>query len=620
MSLFLGLPKAKLRWSDAAEPEDITTGDVYFSADDGAKESQSVFLNACQLPARWQQNKTHVICELGFGTGLNFLVTLAKWRKTTKPEQILHYIAIEGYPMTQSEMKKAHSRFPEFSAEAKILQTNWPSPTKGFHTRDLGNQVSLTLLFGPAGQMLKQLEAKVDSWFLDGFAPAKNPEMWSEQVLAQMARLSAPAARVGTFSVAGFVRRGLSDVGFVVEKKPGHGRKRQRLEAEFTEPGEIAKPPAYPQKALVIGGGIAGACLANALTQANIKCVLIEKESVASGASGNPYGLVSPRLDLDDTPLARFYRTAFAYANWFYTKMCPDAFTQTDIRKLAINTEQQQKFFALMQAGALPPEQMELLNDGQELRINGAGILQPVKAVNKLVAQATIISQQIVQLIFKEGQWRALTANGVEVDRAPIIILATGCGIIDAPDIPKMRLLRGQISITNDVQNLPATPLVGQSYTVPIAPNTLLFGATHDRLDTLENAKVRQSDHVRNLDNLTKLDPELAAKIDVTKLTGRASVRAASPDMQPLAGPVPTAAICNWSREHWGKLDDYVDAPKHPGLFILNGLGSRGLTLAPLLAEEIVRQVTDAPSVLEKEVINALHPARFAARAARKKS
>ncbi len=615
---FLGLAKPRLRFSDTGEPEDKTTNDVYFSAEGGAEETKTVFLEACDLPTRWQSGKPHVICELGFGTGLNFLVTLAKWQQSALADQSLHYISIEAAPMSKSDMLKAHKNFAAYKKESKELLSRFPPPVKGFHHLHFDSGVSLTLLFGLAKEVMPQLSAKVDSWFLDGFAPAKNPEMWNEKVFTQIARLSAPMAQIGTYTAAGSVRRGLEKVGFNINKKPGYGRKRHRLTAQLVNSVNYKPAATRPARVMIIGGGIAGACLAFALNRAKLPHCLIEKTSLASAASGNSHGLVSPRLDLDDTPLARFYRTAFTYACSFYQQNCPHLFKKTGLLRLATDKKQEEKFTALVQAEALPAEMMQTGKNDRELWLPTAGILQPKRAVCSLTESTTIISAHVEQLLFKNGQWIALDAAGKEIDRAPAVVMATGCDQINVPGLPKLKILRGQVSTAKNIQELPATPILGQSYMVPIAPDTVLFGATHDRVQNMTSSEPCQSDNARNLKNLAQLVPELAAKIDISAIDGRASFRAASPDMQPLAGPVPTAEIGNWAQKHWGKLDDYANAPMQQGLFMLNGLGSRGLTLAPILAEEIISLICGTPSLLEKQAANALHPARFAARSARK--
>ncbi|VAV87164.1 tRNA (5-methylaminomethyl-2-thiouridylate)-methyltransferase / FAD-dependent cmnm(5)s(2)U34 oxidoreductase [hydrothermal vent metagenome] len=616
---FFGMPPAQLAWSTSGEPQDVVTGDVYFSVNDGLAETKTVFLQACNLPERWQVGASHTITELGFGTGLNFLASCALWKQQAKPGQTLHYISVEGFPLTLAELTRAHKKFPELADEATALQANWPPSVKGFHRLFFAAyQVELILLFGPAEQMLQQLNAQVDSWFLDGFAPAKNQQMWSDGVFEQIARLSAPAARIGTYTVAGFVRRGLAKAGFEVQKKSGHGNKRQRLEAIY--PGAAIAPICRSaETVMVIGGGIAGACVAHELRQSGMDCLLVEADKLAAGASGNPIGLVSPRLDLEDSALARFYRCAFVYACQFYQQNCPDAFGQNGLLRLAETPEQQQKFADLAQAAALPPALLEWQQTANRLLLKTAGVLDPVAAISQLSQTTKIIKAEVTKLSHDGKNWLALDANQQQIASAKSVVLATGAVSIAALQLPPFRILRGQVSWAAGIKNIPDIARIGKTYLTKLAPDKLLFGATHERVDVMGDSQIRAHDHQTNLAGLANLAPELAAQINPKILQGRTSYRAASPDLQPMAGPVADAnKISAWSKQHWGKLHDYSTAPVLPNLYLLNGLGSRGLTLAPLLARFIISQITTSPSPLEQQAATALHPARFAARAARK--
>jgi tRNA 5-methylaminomethyl-2-thiouridine biosynthesis bifunctional protein len=236
-----------------------------------------------------------------------------------------------------------------------------------------------------------------------------------------------------------------------------------------------------------------------------------------------------------------------------------------------------------------------------------------------LTEAADIRIAKLAALVQKNGLWCAMDGHGKEIARAEFVVLANGAFAVPGVQLPKLRLLRGQISVAEASGEIPQIPKVGQSYALALSANQVLFGATHDRVDEMTDTQTRPQDHVRNLAGLAALFPELAAGIDLGQIGGRTSYRAASPDLQPLAGPVVDAKQCAiWSKQHWGKLRSYASAPVIEGLFMLNGLGSRGLTLAPLLAESIAAMICEEPSPLEREAAAALHPGRFAARAARR--
>ncbi len=228
------LPHADIDWGapldPAAQPRSRVFGDVYFSVADGLNETRTVFLHGCGLPDAFRNHFT--IAELGFGTGLNFLATWQMWNECRQPGEYIHYISTEAFPLSHADATRALLLWPELKPLARQLLAQWPIPVRGTQ-RLVFDGITLTLHLDDAQHTLPQLNTTVDAWFLDGFAPAKNPQMW-EGLYPHIARCSHAGTRLATYSVAGNVRRGLIAAGFVVNKLPGFTGKRERLEAVFT--------------------------------------------------------------------------------------------------------------------------------------------------------------------------------------------------------------------------------------------------------------------------------------------------------------------------------------------------------------------------------------------------
>ena len=258
----------RLLWAEDGSPRSGRFDDVYFSREDGLAESRAVFLAGCDLPNVWAGRRHFTVAELGFGTGLNIVALLDLWRRERPAGGHLHIFSVEGFPLSREEAARALMAWPEVAEITEALLDRWPSGTPGFHRLDLSEfGATLDLAIGDAAWALQQWLGRADAWFLDGFAPSTNPGMWSDAVMGAIAARSAPGARVATFTVAGAVRRGLSERGFQVDKRPGHGRKRERLEARL--PGAVAAMP--PPRVAVIGAGIAGAALARAFAAAGYR-------------------------------------------------------------------------------------------------------------------------------------------------------------------------------------------------------------------------------------------------------------------------------------------------------------------------------------------------------------
>ena len=280
-------PPAQLDWSRPGTPAATEFGDIYFSTDGGLDETREVFLDGCGLPENWRNTPCFTIAELGFGSGLNFLATWQLWAKTAQPHQRLHFVSIEKFPFDFNQIKRALSAWPELAAYSELLIRAWPGRVKGLHRLNFG-AVTLTLVHEDVETALGQLDnLKADAWFLDGFSPSGNPAMWSETVMQAIAKACAPGARLASFSVAGSVRTALKNADFEVRKMPGFGRKRHRLEATFTGTSK----PALRQidHALIVGAGIAGRSLANALNARQIKFDIIDLSLIHISEPTRPY-------------------------------------------------------------------------------------------------------------------------------------------------------------------------------------------------------------------------------------------------------------------------------------------------------------------------------------------
>jgi len=320
----------RLIWTDDGSPRSGRFGDVYFSQQDGLAESRAVFLAGCGLPNAWEGRGRFCVAELGFGTGLNIAALLDLWRREGPADGRLCLFSVEGFPLSRDEAARALAAWPELADATRALLDVWPEGTPGFHRLDLpGFNATLDLAVGDVGWALSQWTGRADAWFLDGFAPSTNPDMWSEAVLDGIRARSAPGARVATFTVAGQVRRGLAERGFTVEKRPGHGRKRERLEARLPEVPVAACPS--PSVA-VIGAGIAGASLARAFAGLGVRATVIEAERPGTGGSGFPAALVTPRFDAGDGGIAALYAQALRRTALYAA--IPDAVVETGVLQL----------------------------------------------------------------------------------------------------------------------------------------------------------------------------------------------------------------------------------------------------------------------------------------------
>ncbi len=606
-------PRAAVIWNEGEPPRSRRHGDLYFSRDDGLAESRAVFLAGCGLPAAWARLRRFTVGELGFGTGLNIAALLELWARARDPAARLHVFTIEAEPLAAADAARALGAWPELNTVVSLLTTRWPGRARGFHRIDLPELnavVDVAVL--EAAQALAAWDGAADAWFLDGFAPALNPDIWRPEVVDLVARRSAPGARAATYTVAGEVRRRLAGAGFAVTRAPGHGRKRQRLEARL--PGRTDDAPCPPRVAIV-GAGVAGAALARAFRALGVEARVFDAAGPGAGASGGPAALMAPRLDAGLGPAAALFAQAAARAATLYATI-PGAVLSRGACQLAVGPKDPGRFAAIEASDLFEAGGMRRLSAqettprvGEEappgLAMEGALVIDPARVLRAWLGET--LRARVARVERTAGDWRLLDEAGGVLAEADLVCLAgaMGCealvagagwtGSAAAADLGPgagMTPVRGQVTVAGGAAIAGAA--VFGAYVLP-TPGGVLLGATHDRGET--DAAPRVDDRRRNLEALAETLPTLAARLATTPLADWSAVRATTSDYLPLAGPVPEAA---------------------PGLFLLTGLGSRGFCLAPLLGEHLAARALGAPSPLPGPLAALVDPGRFAARAARK--
>lgn len=587
-------------WTEAGQPRSAKYDDVYYG-DDGLAESRYVFLRGCNVPDIWLDDRAShlVVGETGFGTGLNFLALWQAWQDAGRKGS-LHFISTELHPMSEKDLERAHKAFAAVALLAGQLRTQFPHSDSGrFDLVFEEGAVRLTLLIGDATQMLSNLgpDRMVDCWFLDGFAPATNPEMWSDALFREVARLSKHGARLASFTAVGDVRRRLAQVGFTVERKDGFGKKRHMSVGQF-DAAQTMSPPhrlswagrgraaALPDRVTIVGAGLCGLLTAHILKsrQPDMDVEVIDRAPDWSGAASSlPAALVTPWLDRGDGPGAKIMRKAFIRAVEFWSQLAGDnIWHATGLDLVAQSGEEQDQF---RQLAADRPDYH--YSDGI-LFVPQAGWVDGASALKALASG--------VEVKFDVG-----VAPTPSADHA--VILCAGAGLAAAyptADWP-IKQLAGQIALADGTAL--DKPIKAAHYAIPDPRGRTIIGASFKPCDeTVPNAADRRA-------LLQSFDLD-----DGRVVEDWAGIRAALPDRLPLMGPVPDfqdwrqkfAAIQHGPVAIAGKVGDY-----RPGLYVLGGVGSRGFMSAPLLADSLVALICGTVPPLMRDELAALHPGRF---------
>ncbi|MFN2287331.1 MAG: bifunctional tRNA (5-methylaminomethyl-2-thiouridine)(34)-methyltransferase MnmD/FAD-dependent 5-carboxymethylaminomethyl-2-thiouridine(34) oxidoreductase MnmC [Chromatocurvus sp.] len=647
--------EANIEWTAAGTPRSRDFGDIYYSADDGLAESRYVFLQGNGLETRLAAAKHGVfrIGELGFGTGLNFLLTWALFREHAGADARLHYWSCERYPLSGRDLQRALGAWPALAPLAARLYTAYPLPVRGQHRCLFDDgRVVLDLCWEPADDALGELaengDTDVDAWYLDGFAPADNASMWHPRLLRSLSLASRPGTTFATFTAAGAVRRGLQAAGFSVNKRPGFGRKRESLQGTLdTAPPPLettgtpwdrpARRQPRASRAIVIGGGLAGCLTAAALARRGIAVTLMERNTLACRGSGNAQGIIYTRLSHRHSPLTDLSVLGYLFALRHYAGLFADDVLVRGVDGDLCGCFQmhgpQSRVHDIGQALRDIPQLAEvvsredaasrcgLLPASGGLWLPGSGWLDP-RAVCTAAAQHRNISLHdgcgAVTLAHQGGRWMATPEHG-DSQSAAVAVIAAGIGTTGFPDLDwlPLRPIRGQTT-TLPAAKLPAAPAAAfchSGYLAPARRGEYCLGATFAPNDG--DTTLREIDHRYNLNALGDAVPAWAdalGKLDVAALDGRAELRCASPDYLPMVGAVPDRP--DWQQRyadlaHNAKQRIPLAGTYRPGLFVNSAHGSRGLTTTPLAAELIASLACREPAPVSRGLLRALAPARF---------
>jgi tRNA 5-methylaminomethyl-2-thiouridine biosynthesis bifunctional protein len=513
----------KLHWLNG-EPYSEQYDDVYYSVpqDDyqqdghpGEGEFNHVFFSHNGLPERWQGRDTFTIAELGFGSGLNFILTISHWLRHCEsgaPDAVLNYIAIEQNPVSPDDIRRVHERYPELSEITDELLSVYPPAIRTLHMRDCFHngrapggaaRVRIFFCFMPAYIALSDHQYRVDAWYLDGFSPAKNQSMWTAELFAAMYDNSSEGASFSTYTAAGYVRRNLEQAGFSVEKVAGYGRKRDMLrglrldvreqdntgqpvpdtlQAGFhyhERPWSIlpARSPAQgtcvqEKHAIVIGAGIAGLAAAWSLVQRGWRISLVDREAaIAQQTSANPAAVVFPRLAISDIAANEFNIVAFYHAIRQLDHLQHHATGERFWYQCGLlQCLKQGRLNSLVEGNGFEPETIRFDHDkvqvceswGEETAyLEDAGYVIPQQLCQQIRQQCgaalEFIRADITQIGHDDGSWCCYSGD-VQVVHAEIVILATNhdCNI------------QARINSTNDAFSLPVDRYAGTAIGYPV--------------------------------------------------------------------------------------------------------------------------------------------------------
>jgi len=639
-------------------PRSSEFDDDYYSPEDGLAESTYVFIEGGDVINRMQAlqaGETLTIGELGLGTALNLALILQAWSEHGPAGARCHVITIEKHPLSLSQLRAASARWTSLIQEFETILQRWPSPIPGCHRRsELIDGLTVDFWWEDVSDALDDLESYgnrwIDVWFLDGFTPSRNEAMWTEDVLRGVANLSRDTAHATTFTASGDVRRSLEHVGFKVSKRPGFGRKRECLhgvldlcQASNEEQVAPVRPTAWdqpaftekPRSCLVLGAGLAGSHIARRLAERNCNVTVLERGTIGSGGSTQPQGVIYTRPSHKHGKLADFSLTAYEFSVDHHQRKFREGSLEEGIDGALSGYLQLSSDDVLERlASAFDDEDSPLKVVSREVASSIAGIaltqgaqhypdsgwLHPRAICAELLNHPNItVIEGLGDTTLRQSdddQWFAIAATGDCVATGDTAVVTTAWEAVKDARLDWLPLqpIRGQTTLLPSqgaLKDLKCT-VCHAGYTPPAKGSVHCIGATYGLNET--STEEREADHETNIQQLLSNLPCLDSAIGSENRTGQAAVRCATADYLPIAGPVPNETEFMTTYEqlrHDRKRLIDKKQPNIKGLYVLTGLGSRGLTSAPLLSELLVSQMMDAPPPVTRYLHQAVSPARF---------
>lgn len=604
-------------------------GDIYATRSGAYGQACSVFLSGRDIPSRWASKNTFTILENGFGLGTNFLATLKAWREDPNRSEHLDYVSLECFPVSFGEIQNYCA--PELASEACELAQKWPVCIPGYHTLyfDEG-RVRLILIFGDSLSLSKKLALSYDALYLDGFAPSKNPRMWEPELLRNLSRYANEGATVTTWCTSGTVRRALEAAGFELQKKEGFGKKRERLFGQMR--ARRSKHLIRPVRdVVVIGAGLAGANVAYSLSKRGIEVRVIDEGPVpGSAASALAWGILHPHFTRDDSPLAVLSREGFLLTRNRLRELQEQTgialFNQSGCLQMAHSDEIYEQW---LDASAhdlpfsLPSDYGTLLTQKEASRQSGfdlkrggwffpqAGMARAGAFCRTLIeaSGASYRGNTTVSSLVKKGDcWQIIGSFGEVMDEASDVVV---CTAIDSArllraDYLGLEALPGRITLLRDTDLTQLKcPVSGEGYMAHLPDGYCGVGATYEL--KRNGPWTEEKAHGANLE---KLDSLLNQSAEVVVTGAYCGVRAAGPGRLPVVGHAVNERAFLEALRKVPHLIEQLNLVEQAGLWVLSGLGSRGLSMAPLCSEILTGLMFGVPMPTEPRLLKTLAPSR----------
>jgi tRNA 5-methylaminomethyl-2-thiouridine biosynthesis bifunctional protein len=569
---------------------------LYSSVKGAVAECNHVFINGNNLNERFEklgENSKFYIGEIGFGIGINFLTTCKSWLNHTKQNQVLEFYSFDKYLFRLSDFKKLNVSCPDLKEYISELELSYPRNIQGVQKISLfDGRIILNLIIGEidSTQEYIKLMNKVDAWFLDGFSPSKNPDLWSKKLFKCIHKSCHEKTTFSTYTSSGLVKNNLTESGFTHNREEGFSEKRHMLKG--TVDTQLKKNTSNT-KVAVIGSGIAGCILSYTLAKKGIEVDLYEKsDNICSGASSHELLVTYPRLSAHDTSFGSFTLHSYIFATNFYKRLKTDAWKRTGVIILNHDAASEKRQSSLLEKRAdgeiyrfIDPDEASDIS-GIDIKFNGliyedAGYILPEEMCKFLIEspKINVFTSSRIKNITKNRESINLNIEKQEFEYQNVC-LCTGSDTTEIFDIDGIGIKRGQVTHIESLDSVSKIklPICAKGYISPRVNNIHLVGSSYS---DSEDTDLSEDEHLYNLNNL-----KLVIDEEMNVVSGQTGHRAVSKDHMPVVG-------------------------KKNGIYINTCHGSRASVTAPISAEIIANMIVgEAPPLMGRE-LESLSPERF---------
>ena len=559
-------------------------------------ECNHVFIKGNNLNERFEnlgENSKFYIGEIGFGIGINFLTTCKSWLNHAKQNQVLEFYSFDKYLFRLSDFKKLNASCPGLKEYISEFELSYPRNIQGVQKISLfDGRIILNLIIGEidSTQEYIKLMDKVDAWYLDGFSPSKNPDLWSKKLFKCIHKSCHEKTTFSTYTSSGLVKNNLTESGFNHNREEGFSEKRHMLKGNVDT--QIKKNTSNT-KVAVIGSGIAGCILSYTLAKKGIEVDLYEKsDKICSGASSHELLVTYPRLSAHDTAFGSFTLHSYIFATNFYKGLKTDAWKRTGVIILNHDAATEKRQSSLLEKRAdgeiyrfIDPDEASDIS-GIDIKFNGlvyedAGYILPEEMCKFLIEspKINVFTSSRIKNITKSRETVKLNIGNQEFQYQNVC-LCTGSDTSKIFDIDGIGIKRGQVTHIDSLDSVSKIklPICAKGYISPRVNNIHLVGSSYS---DSEDTALSEDEHLYNLNNL-----KLVIDEEMNVVSGQTGHRAVSKDHMPVVG-------------------------KKDGIYINTCHGSRASVTAPISAEIIASMISgEAPPLMGRE-LESLSPERF---------